>query len=423
MPGHELERDPFSLKPVSRVRIVVTGMGAVSPFGVGLDALWRGLLAGESAIGPFDLFDASAHRTHIAGQAPVDLDAPAGPRGARLTRSDRFALAAAREAWEAAGLESVDRARMGVFFGSSTGGMLEGERFFREVASRGPGRARASRIAAHPTSGPAEALARAFGIRGPVETVAAACSASTMAIEAALFALRAGEVDVALAGGADALCQLTYGGFNALRAVDERPARPFREDRAGLSLGEGAGVLVLEPAALAARRGASPLAELAGTGSSCDAYHMTAPDPGARGAANAMKRALADAGLREEDVAFVDAHGTGTPHNDASESRALELVFGERARHLPVTATKGAVGHLLGACGALEAVVTVLGLKDARVPPTPGDGPIDPETRIDLVLGAPRALEETRAALSVNFAFGGANAALVFRALPLSEAP
>ncbi len=394
-------------------------MGAISPFGEGVATLWRGLDSGACAIRPLDVFDSSLHRTHLAGQALPPLEERGMPSAVvRLTRSERFALAAAREAWSDARLaDDVDRSRVGVFFGSSTGGMLEGEAFFVQSVRGGTRAARASRLAAQPTSAPAAAIARELSIRGPVETTASACAAATMAIAAALDALREGEVEIALAGGADALCQLTYGGFNALRAVDEAPARPFREDRAGLSLGEGAGVVVLESEASAARRGVRARVELAGAASSCDAYHMTAPDPEARGAAQAMLAALADAGVASEEIAFVDAHGTGTPHNDAAEWRALQRVFGARAARVPVTATKGAIGHLLGACGALEAIATVLGLGAGRVHPTSGGGSIDPSAGVDLVLGSPRLIPRAQAALSVNLAFGGANAALVFRIL------
>jgi 3-oxoacyl-[acyl-carrier-protein] synthase II len=245
-------------------------------------------------------------------------------------------------------------------------------------------------------------------------TLATACAASTMAIEAALDALRGGELELALAGGTDGLCQTTFGGFNSLRAVDEQPARPFRADRQGLSLGEGAGVLVLETEAHARGRGARILARLAGAASTCDAHHMTAPEEAAEGAARAMELALLDAGFTADAVDFVNAHGTGTPHNDAAEWRALQRVLGERAGRVPLTSTKGAIGHSLGACGALEAVVTVADLGRGRVHATPGLGPVDPAAAVDLVLGTARPLARAQVALSLNLAFGGANAALVF---------
>ena len=204
-----------------------------------------------------------------------------------------------------------------------------------------------------------------------VETVSSACAASALAIEQALRAIRRGEVEVAFTGGSDCLCVTTYAGFNSLRAVDERPCRPFRADRAGLSLGEGAAVLVLESLDHALARGAAPLAELMGAGASCDAGHMTAPSPDGYWAAEAMRRALADAGLDSAAIDFLNAHGTATPLNDAAEAAAIGLVFGDRARALPVEATKGVVGHLLGAAGAVEAVATIVSLLASTLHPTP----------------------------------------------------
>jgi len=245
--------------------------------------------------------------------------------------------------------------------------------------------------------------------------VSSACASAALAVDAALRDLRAGVVDVALTGGADSLSRLTYSGFNAMRAVDEAPCRPFRADRAGMSLGEGAAVLVLETEAHAGARGARPIAELRGAGASCDASHMTAPQPEGQGAARAMRRALADAGVGGDGVAFVNAHGTGTPLNDGAEALALASVFGERAPRVPVSATKASVGHLLGSAGAIEAVAAVLCLRDREVHPTAGEGLPDAALAVNLVQGAPLALPPG-VALSTDFAFGGANAALVLAA-------
>lgn len=401
-------------------RVAISALGAVSPYGWGVHALELGLESGQAAIGAFTAFDTEGHRTRIAGEVPA---APVDPlprlrarERERLTRSELYALAAACEAWSAAGLDELPAPRrVGVFFGSTTGGMHEGEGFVRALrAGRAP-RAGRSLLGAQQNNAPGDAIARALRLCGPVETDSAACAAATMSFGAALEAVRSGEVELALAGGADSLCQLTYAGFNALRAVDECAARPFRADRAGLSIGEGAGVLVLESFEHARARGRIVELELAGAGASCDAHHMTAPDPEGAGAARALRAALADAGLEPEAIDFVNAHGTGTPHNDAAEGRALHAVFGARIARLPLTSTKGAVGHLLGACGALEAVATALCLRAGRVHATPGAGAVDPEIGIDLVLGAARALASVRAAISLNLAFGGANAALVLR--------
>jgi 3-oxoacyl-[acyl-carrier-protein] synthase II len=437
-------------------RVVVSGVGAVSGYGWGVEALWQGLCAGATAIRPFSRFDHSRHRTHVAAEVPA-AEPPSPPdqahqahqalqprpgigaggrspggrgggcaSGRQLSLADRFALAAAREALAAAGLGAaplgvpegeapfgVPEGAAGVFFGSSTGGMWESERFVAELFAGRRGALHA--IASQQVNGPGDAIARAFGVTGPVETVSSACASGALAIAAALAALRDGDLELALAGGADSLCQLTYAGFNSLRAVDEEPCRPFRASRAGMSIGEGAAVLVLEPLERVLARGGEPLAEVAGAGSACDAFHMTAPEPEGVGAAAAIAAALADAGLEPAAIDFVNAHATGTPLNDDAEWRALERIFGERARRLPVTATKAGVGHLLGCSGAIEALVTVLSLARGELHPVPAAGPIDSSCPAPLVAGRPLAVPEARAALSTSLAFGGSNAALVFR--------
>jgi 3-oxoacyl-[acyl-carrier-protein] synthase II len=388
-------------------------LGAVTPFGWGAERLWEGARRGVTAVGPFTRFDASRHRTHLAAEVPL-REAGSG-FAPRLSLADRFAVAAAHEAVAHAGLDLARcRERTGVFFGSSAGGMLEGEWFFDAHIHRGARHAKRGLVASQQFNGPGDAVARAIGAGGQVETISSACASAAMAIGAALQALRRGDVEVALAGGSDALCQLTYGGFNALRSVDEAPSRPFRKDRLGLSLGEGAGVLVLETAAAAAARGAKPIAFLAGEASTCDAHHMTAPHPDGSGASDAIRLALADARAVPDDVDFVNAHGTGTPLNDASEAAALKAVFGDRTPSIPVTSTKSLIGHLLGSAGAVEAVVTVLGLALGEVHPMPDTGAHDPSLGLDLVLGQPRVLSHARYAISTSLAFGGANSVLVF---------
>lgn len=405
-------------------RVFVTGYGAISPFGLGAGRLWAGLTKGEAAIRPLTLIDATQHRTGLAGQLEAEADAQCARfsiKPHRATRTDRFALEAALEAITHAGLTDEDCLRdAAVYFGTSTGGMFEGERVYQDVVDdvQGPqARLRFLQLAGQPLGSPAEAIARAFQLHGPLETSGAACSASTMALETALSSLRAEETGIAIVGGSDGLCGLTYGGFNSLRAVSPNQTRPFRLDREGLSLGEGAGVLVLESESHARARQARIYAELKGTGTSCDAHHMTAPHPEGAGARSAMERALGDAQLAPDEIDFVNAHGTGTPHNDAAEWCALSAVFGERAHELPVTSTKGAVGHLLGACGALETVATVMCLNEKLVHPTPGHGDRDPACPVKLVVDSPLALDRARHALSVNLAFGGANAAVVLAAV------
>jgi len=263
-------------------------------------------------------------------------------------------------------------------------------------------------------SAPAETVARYLGVRGPVETVSSACASGGLAIEQAFRALRSGEVDVAIAGGADCLCLTTYSGFNALRAVDEQACRPFRGDRAGMSLGEGGAALILETIDHARARGARVLAEVLGAGASCDAHHMTAPQSEGSGASIAIERALQDAMLSEGSIDFINAHGTGTPLNDSAEYAALVRVFGDRSGRIPLEANKSMMGHLLGAAGVLEAVSAVLSLMDEEVHPTAGGDGVDAALPVDLVHDAPRHAGELRAGLSTNFGFGGANAALIF---------
>ncbi len=400
-------------------RVAVTGIGAVCGLGWGAASLWEGLRAGRSAISSFHRFDHSRHRTHLAAEAG---DPPASfvrscPDWRRLSAADRFALFAAREAVEQAGLalplaEEAEQAEAGVYFGSSTGGMYESELFFeRFLRDR---RGRLSSLIPQQVNAPGDAVARRLGCTGPVVTFSSACASGALALGAALDAVRAGEVEVAVAGGSDSLCQLTYAGFNALRSVDEVPCRPFRAGRAGMSFGEGAAVLVLEPLERALARGAEPLAVLAGAGASCDAHHMTAPDPAGTGAAAALEAALADAGLPPEAVGFVNVHGTGTPLNDAAEWQALRKVFGDRAGELPLVATKALIGHLLGCSGAIEAVATVLCLRHGELHPVARKGEADPELPVHLVLGEPLPAPGARAAVSTSLAFGGSNAALVF---------
>lgn len=402
-----------------RRRVAVSGVGAVSGLGWGIGPLWEGLRAGRTAIRPFERFDHSTHRTHlaaeIAGPPPAEIAGLADdPRWPRLSLADRFAVFAAAEALDMAGLTGLLDSDAGVWFGSSTGGMFESERYFSEFLRGRWRNAKLRDLASQQVNAPGDAVARWFGASGPVRTISSACSSGALALGAALDAVRSGEVEVAVAGGSDSLCQLTYAGFNALRSVDEGPCRPFRAGREGMSFGEGSAVLVLEPLERVLARGVEPLAELSGAGSSCDAHHMTAPDPSGAGAAAAMEAALLDAGLSAGEVGFVNAHGTGTPLNDAAEWRALQRVFGERAGELPLTATKALLGHLLGSSGSIEAVATVLCLRHRELHPVPAGADADPELPVSLVLDRPLPLPGVRAAVSTSLAFGGSNAALVF---------
>ena len=399
-------------------RVVVTGIGAVSCWGWSAEDLWRGLTSGASAIGQPEAFDTSGHRTRLAGEAPAPPEELRRrlPHWRRYSRADAFAAAATLEACRQAGLDQTEgNPAFGVFFGGSTAAMAEGERFFHHFTSGEHGRAHIGMLATHPLNGPGDAVARLLGVRGPVQSLSSACASGGLAIGAALDAMRDGEAEIAVAGGSDSLCQLTYGGFNSLRIVDPEQCSPFRGRRQGINLGEGAGILVLETLEHARRRGARPLAELLGIGASCDAHHMTAPHPEGAGAALALAQALADAGVEAEDVGFINAHGTGTPQNDAAEWRAIEEVFGERAPRIPVVATKGSVGHLLGSSGAIEAVATVQCFVAGVAHATPGCDPVDEKLAVDLVSGEPRPLKPGCVAVSTSFGFGGANAVVALR--------
>jgi 3-oxoacyl-[acyl-carrier-protein] synthase II len=394
-------------------RIAVTGLGAVSGFGWGVRPLLSGLFEGRVAIGPFTRFDSARYPTRVAAEAKAP---PASQRRSRSWASaswaDRFAIAAAREAVAAAGLSPDLSARdAGLFFGGTTGGLFEMEALYADRRKSGFARGPRGPMRRLQVSRPGEAAARDLGIGGPVETIASACASATLAIGAALEALRTGEVALAIAGGADSLCRVTYGGFNTLRAVDERPCRPFRRDRAGMSLGEGAGALVLEPYDAAVGRGAPIVAEILGAGASADVHHMTAPEPSGRGAALALQRALEDAACPPGAVDLLNAHATATAANDPAEFSAYERVFGERVLQVPVLATKANVGHLLGGAGAIEAVATILCLAEQRLQPAPGRGDLDARSPVRL----PGSAEPARldVAVSLNCGFGGANGALV----------
>ena len=404
-------------KKTCDARIAVTGLGAVTAWGWGAGPLWDGLKAGRTTIAEARDFDVTGQRTRLTGEvpaAPAGLDVTKAPHWRRWSRADRFATAAAQEAWDAAALPAAtDPTTVGVFFGGSTAAMAEAERFFLRLTGKEEGALRLSPLANHPLSSPGDAVARRLGLAGPVESLSSACASGALAVAAALEALRCHDVDVAVAGGSDSLCSLTYAGFNSLRAVDADTCSPFREQRAGLNLGEGAGVLVLEREADARARGAHIVGFVLGAGASCDAHHMTAPHPQGEGAARAIEAALDDAGVTPDDVTFVNAHGTGTPLNDRAEWHALEAAFGERAGSIPVTSSKALLGHFLGSSGAIEAVVTLLCLGHGAVHVTPGRGVVDPALGVDLVVDAMRAVDRAGLAVSTSFAFGGSNGALV----------
>ncbi len=387
-------------------------------FGAGVAAFLAALREGRCAIGEMTLFPTDGFRTHRAAVAPdVDLSSWISPSlGRRLSRSDRLALAAAREAWTSSGLDAagLDPRRVAVVIGGTTGGMLEAEEAFRLRRKGGTARMAASDLVATPVHATADALATVFRARGPRTTVSTACSSSANAIGLAADLIQEGAADAVITGGTESHCRMTYAGFNALQALDPDVCRPFDRHRAGLSLGDGAAILVLEDEERARRRGANALAEVLGYGVSADAHHMTAPDPNGRGAVLAMRRALEEAQVAPAEVEYVNAHGTGTAANDPIETRAIKAVFGGHAAKLAVSSTKSQTGHCLGAAGAIEILATALALRHGFLPPTVHLEEPDPECDLDYVARASRP-RDLHVAISNSYGFGGNNTSVVLR--------
>ena len=390
--------------PDPNTRIAVTGAGIVCSIGRNKAEVWRSIVESRAGIAKLTRFKGETFPTDIAAEANVEL-----PKSKRFSRTDLLAVIAAKEAIEQAGEIPLERAVVST--GTSTGGLLEGEDYYFRRLIRGRRRAPASRVLQQPTSGPSDAVAQTFGLGGGVISNATACASAGAAIGMAADYLRSRHADVAIAGGSDALCRLTYSGFNVLQAVDPEPCTPFSATRKGITLGEGAGYLVLERWDDALARGATILAELSGYGASCDAHHPTAPAEDGHGAEAAMRGALAEGRLTPASVDYVNAHGTGTALNDASESRAIIAALGT---DVPVSSSKSYFGHTLGASGAVEAVVTVLALQNQIAPPTLRLRERAPECPLDYIPETPRPMELANV-LSNTFGFGGSNVSLLFR--------
>ena len=397
-------------------RLAVTGAGIICSIGRNKDEVWTSIRESRSGIRKLTRFPGETFPTDLAAEVDAVI-APKLPIGRgearRLSRSDLLAVIAASEAIaEANGAGaarplSMDRAI--VSSGTSTGGLLEGEDYYFTRLVRGRRRAPASRVLQQPTSGPSDAVARVFNAAGGVISNATACASAGAAIGMAADYLRSRHADVAIAGGSDALCRLTYSGFNVLQAVDPEPCSPFGASRKGINLGEGAAYIVLERWDDAVARGARILAELCGYGATCDAHHPTAPHEDGRGAEAAMRAAIAESGVCAVD--YVNAHGTGTLLNDSAETRAIAAAVGPK---VPVSSTKSFFGHTLGASGAVEAVITVLALMHQLAPPTLRLDKAADDCPLDYIPHTPRPLTMTNA-LSNTFGFGGSNVSLLFR--------
>ena len=385
-------------------RVVVTGLGVVSSLALDREGTWSAMLAGQDGLGPMTRLDLPREPAQIAGQVAME---PARHQ----TLCERMALAALEEALDRARLPE-DPARMGVFQGAGTSGLPITEAFLEErLAGR---RGRAAEATYQSPCVVTDALARRLGAAGPRATVMNACSSSLLALGQAWERLAAGELDLAIAGGAESLCRTTYAGFSCLKAVDPEKCRPFSRDRAGLNLGEGAVQVLLEPLERALARGAVIYAEVLGYGASMDAHHPTAPHPEGEGAARAMAMALRTGRLDAPEVDLVSAHGTATPANDAAECQAIRRALGSAAEALSVTSTKSQFGHTLGAAGAFGAAAAILALRDQVVSPTLRLE--DPDPFCDLDCTPKEARQRlVRAALVNAFAFGGNNVSLLLK--------
>ena len=399
-------------------RVVVTGRGTVNAIAKNAGEFVSALKAGICGIKPVTLFDTGEYRSHTGGQVrdwnPRQL-IPESVSLKRMSRSDTMAMAATLEALCDAGLESLPdelKPHTGVVVGGGAGGMLECEPVYARYIEKGSKHLAFSPFAAFSCASSADRIASHLGIMGPKTTFMTACSSGATAIGYALDLIRQGEATVMICGGTEPLCRITYAAFNALQAVDPEYCKPFDRDRQGMTLGEGAGILILESLEHAQKRQAPIYAEVLGYGISCDANHMTAPDPKAEGAAAAMRAALKDAGILPERIDYINAHGTATPANDTMEILAIKTVFGDRAQSIPVSSTKSMVGHTLGAAGAIEAVTCVLAIEQGFIPPTVHHTHPDETCDLDVVPNTAREASVNRV-LSNSFAFGGNNTCLV----------
>ncbi len=408
---------------VARRRVAITGIGLVSPLGTGTQATWDGLMAGISGIGPITRFDASEYTSRIAGEVrDFEPEAFLDRKEARKTdRFIQFALAASQIALDDSGLtiDAANAERVGVIIGSGIGGLPLIEDMHRVLLERGPGRISPFFIPGLIVNMAAGQVSIRVGARGPNSAPCTACTTGLHAVGDAFRLIQHGYADAMIAGGAEAvITPLAVGGFCAMRALStrndepERASRPWDQDRDGFVMGEGSGIVILEELERARERGATVYAEIVGYGMGGDAYHISAPEPEGRGAAQVMRAALEDAGVARESIGYINAHGTSTPLGDVAEVKAIHDVFGDHARRLAVSSTKSATGHLLGAAGGLETGILALALHHQTLPPTlnldqPGEG-----CDLDFVPHTARAVELEHA-LTNSFGFGGTNGALI----------
>ncbi len=414
------------MSKTSPQRVVITGIGAVTPIGTTAASFWDGMMQGRSGAGPITRFDASEFDTRFACEI-TDYDPLLHLNRKEVQRMDlftQFAMSAAVMAMEDSGLnmETINHERAGVIFGSGIGGMWTYHHQQQNLYERGgkPDRISPFFVPMLISDIAAGHIAIRYGLKGPNYGTVSACATSSHSIADAFMLMQRGMADIMLAGGAEAvICPMGIGGFNSMKALSTRnddPAtasRPFDLNRDGFVMGEGGGILVMETLEHALNRGAKIYAEIAGIGLTDDAFHITQPAPGGEGAVRSMRLAIEDAGLVPEDIDYINAHGTSTPFNDKSESAAIRTVFGDHAANLSVSSTKSMTGHLLGAAGAIEAIAVSMAIANQIAPPTINQITPDPECDLDYVPNAPKQ-RVIRAALSNTFGFGGHNATLCF---------
>jgi 3-oxoacyl-[acyl-carrier-protein] synthase II len=406
-------------------RVVVTGLGLVTPVGIGVQESWEALCQGKSGIGPITRFDASGYRTRIAGEVKGFNSEDFVPQKMirRLDVFIHYALAAARMALEQARLQITPEIAplVGVITGSGLGGLRTIEETHKILLSRGPDRISPFFIPMIIANMAPGQIAIQFGAKGPNLSLETACAAGAHAIGDSFKLIQRGAAKVMFCGGVESvITPLAVGGFNAMRALStrndapEKASRPFDRDRDGFVIGEGGGIMLLEDLEFALERGASILGEIVGYGLTGDAYHMTAPSPDGDGAIRCLQMALEDAGLAPQEVQYINAHGTSTDLNDVAETKAIKAVFGEHSAQLAISSTKSMTGHLLGGAGGVEAVISVLALQHGMIPPTINYETPDPDCDLDYVPNQARKADLT-CVLSNSFGFGGTNAVLIFK--------
>jgi 3-oxoacyl-[acyl-carrier-protein] synthase II len=406
----------------SDLRVVVTGLGVVTPVGHQLDVFWNHLISGQCGIDKITAFDATPYDTQVAGQVKEFDLSPAFPSPKEIRRADRYSQFGIYAGWAAlkdsgAELDKLDRDEIGVIIGSGIGGLETTSAQIKVLLERGPDRLSPFMIPMLIGNMASGLFSMFYNLRGPNFATCSACATANHAIGEAWRTIKMGEAKMMFAGGAEAaIVPVGIGGFCAMRAMSTRnddpktSSRPFDKDRDGFVMGEGAGVIVLEELEHAKKRGAKIYCEITGYGNTADAHHMTAPSPDGEGAARCMKMALRS-GLNAEDISYINAHGTSTPQGDVCETQAIKTVFGERAKRIAVSSTKGATGHMLGAAGAVEMTVCALAIRHGIVPPTINYQTPDPECDLDYVPNTAREMK-VNAIINNSFGFGGHNASI-----------